>query len=182
MQKLFVHILAILRRVLPGIGPASKTGGRPDVISPPQSYRQRQVFPAAQPNVYLRLLSDTTPLKRGKLGALLGASLGTLVIAGFTGPAMGQAGEEACAFVMELRSPYTVERILRQFPNDPCVPIMLAAIPSHLLRRIDVDLIQDLPASQLRKVPGDVLEEIGISSTRGVSRTYRDDDDDEGGY
>ena len=179
MQKLFVHILAILTRVLAGNGSESKISRGVEVMAPPQTFRPRQVSPAAPARVYLRLLSDVGTARRGKMGTLLGASLGTVVIAAFTGPAMGQAGEESCAFVSELRSPYTVERILRQFPNDPCVPVMLAALSPQLLRRVDVKLIRDLPASQLNKVPGDVLEDLGISPTRGFAE---DNDRDAGAY
>ena len=165
MQKLLGHILAIVRRVLPGNRPATSASGV-DVIAPPQSFRRRQVSESVPSPVYLRLLSDATPARRGKLG-LLGASIGTVVIAGFTGPALGQSGEEACAFVTELRSPYTVERILRRFPNDPCIPVMLEALPSSLLRRVDIELIQTLPPAQLRRVDNEVLEDLGIT-TRSI--------------
>src|SRR5215213_4520650 len=105
MQKLLVHILAILRRVLKWRSPTGGVGGI-EAIAPPQRFRPRQVSESVPAPVYLRLLSDPTPAKRGRLG-LLGASIGTVVIAGFTGPALGQSGEEACSFVTELRSPYT---------------------------------------------------------------------------
>lgn len=177
MQKLFVSIQAMLRRARQESDTSSDGGLK--FIAPPTSFRLRQVSGPAPSRVYLRLLNTATSTKQGKLASLLGASIGTVVIAGFTGPALGQSGEEACAFVAELRSPYTVERILRQFPNDPCVPVMLAAIPAELLHRVDLELIQDLPPSQLGKLSDDLLEDLGIA-TRSVDRY--DNDRDSGSY
>jgi hypothetical protein len=86
--------------------------------------------------------------------------------------------EEACAFVYELRSPYTVERVLRQFPNDPCIPVLLESLPPQLLGRIDANIVANLPASQLGKISIEVLQTLGIQAapgvtTRAVPRTYR---------
>src|SRR5688572_10429424 len=118
MQKLLSHVLAILSRVL-------NRRERPRAEGIPATYRSRQVARTAQPKVYLKLLS---PGERRKFGPVIGASIGTVVVAGFTGPALAQS-EESCAFVWELRSPYTVERVLRNFPTDPCIPILLEALP-----------------------------------------------------
>ena len=172
MQKLFVHILAILRRIFPS---------NPAIVSQPapQEFRRRQVARAPEPKVYLKILSAA---ERRTFGPLLSASLGTIVVAGFTGPAMAQ-GEQSCAWVYELRSPYTVERVLTRYPSDPCIPALIEALPPQLLSRIDVNIIANLPASQLRKVDSDILQDLGIT-TRGVSRDDYgdDDDDDDGGY
>lgn len=121
-----------------------------------------------------------TPLVRpagrlpGKSVMGLGASLTSVAAATLTTPVMGQnPNEEACAFVLELRSPYTVERVLSEFPNDPCVPIMLAGMSPRLLARISPELVAALPPSQLRRVPPEVLAKLGIRapSTRSVAPT-----------
>ena len=65
MQKLLVHILAILGRMLPG---AQKSARGVEIIAPPQSFRTRQVSESVPAPVYLRLLSNATPAKRGRLG------------------------------------------------------------------------------------------------------------------
>jgi hypothetical protein len=107
-----------------------------------------------------------------KAGSLLGASMGTVILAGFSGPALGQSGEEACAFVLQLRSPYTVERVLEQFPNDPCIPVMLTTISPQLLARVSRAKVLALPASQLRRIPQEVLDQLGGgSSTRSLPGT-----------
>jgi len=172
MQKLLAHILATIRRALSASESVSTSPA-------PRTFRQRQVGRAPEPNVYLKILS---PAERRTFSPLLSASLGTIVIAGFSGPALAQ-GEEACAFVYELRSPYTIERVLTRFPNDPCIPTLLEALPPQLLGRIDVKIIASLPASQLRQVSADVLEDLGIT-TRSIGRNdaYNDDDDDRGSY
>jgi hypothetical protein len=146
MPKVFDRVLAMARRLLRL--DAREAG--------PQAYRQRKVGTGARQQVQLRLM--------------LGASLGTVVIGGFT--ASSAMGEEACAFIATLRSPYTVERLLEQFPNDPCIPVMLSSIPPSLLARVSHTAIAALPPSQLKLLPKALLDEIGytIPTTRSVPR------------
>jgi hypothetical protein len=53
---------------------------------------------------------------------------------------------------------------------------MLASLPPDLLRRINADLVADLPPQQLRNVPRAVLEILGIDprlgSTRAIQNPY----------
>jgi hypothetical protein len=97
--------------------------------------------------------------------ALLGASLGGLAIAGsVTGARAATAAEEACAFAMKLRSVYTVERVLREFPSDRCVPLMLSALSPSLLSQITPALVLGLPDFQLKMVPKEVMDQIGTAA------------------
>ena len=110
----------------------------------------------------------------GARALVLGASLSTIAVAGVTGAARAQsAAEEACAAVMHLRSPFTVERVLRDFADDPCIPFMLTALPPSLLSRIDGKLVQELSPRQLRNVPAAVLEILGLNPSLGTTRAIQ---------
>ena len=113
----------------------------------------------------------------GARALILGASLSTIAAVGMTtAPRAQSAAEEACAGVLHLRSPFTVERVLRTFSDDPCIPIMLASLSPDLLSRINPDLVTALPREQLRNVPRSVLEILGIDprlgSTRAIQNPY----------
>lgn len=171
MQSLIRSILAILAQSLTYAKRHARLVVTRDleIADRPHYFRSRPGlrFTGAQQLIRLRLVSDGSrgSLGRVKVGPFLGASLGTVVIAGFVTSPMAQSpSEEACAFVLELRSPYTVERILEEFPNDPCVPIMLAALSPQLLAKISPALIAALPRSQLRLVPKEVLDQLGLSN------------------
>lgn len=102
---------------------------------------------------------------------LLGASLTSIaVVGGTTGARAASAAEEACAFAMKLRSPYTVERVLTEFPNDRCVPLMLGALQPSLLAQLNKDVVMSLPASQLKLIPKDVLDQVGTVAPMGMER------------
>ena len=161
MPTLLQTLLTTLRRI---VAPPRNE----NVVPRPSTFRNRQVPAAAsRSRVRLQLISDGTRAGTDtKFGALLGASLGTVVVAGFASPALGQS-DEACSFVLQLRSPYTVERILEQFPNDPCIPVMLTSISPQLLSRLSPAKIMALPASQLRQIPQEILAKLGI----GLART-----------
>lgn len=103
---------------------------------------------------------------------ILGASLSGIAVAGSIDMSVAQSdAERACAAVMNLKSRFTVERVLREFADNDCIPIMLAALPEDLLARINPDLVAALPANQLRKVPRDVLEIIGVDPNRPNTTT-----------
>jgi hypothetical protein len=123
------------------------------------------------------------PRRRSRAGALLaGASLGTIA-AGLAAPAYAQSAEEACAFAASLRSVDTVSRVLSQFPNDACVPALLAEIPWRVLSRLDPELVASLPRSVLQQFPAEVLEEYGINpAALGSTRSITDVDEDDGAY
>jgi hypothetical protein len=116
-----------------------------------------------------------TPNKASGARALvLGASLSTIAVAGLTGAARAQtAAEEACAAIMHLRSPLTVERVLRDFADDPCIPVMLTSLPPSLLSRIDAKLVEGLSPRQLRNIPAAVLEILGLNPSQGTTRAIQ---------
>jgi hypothetical protein len=130
MQKFAASLFARLRAILDRRTAASLGQAEATIVRP------KRVWQPRPQNISLRLVTDPVAAKSLKAGSLLGASMGTVILAGFSGPALGQSGEEACAFVLQLRSPYTVERVLEQFPNDPCIPVMLTTISPQLLARV----------------------------------------------
>ena len=99
---------------------------------------------------------------------VLGASLGSIAVVGMPMAASAQgATAESCAFALKLRSASSVERMLENFPNDPCVPLMLGALPLRVLSRLSTQLIADLPRAQLRLVPRRVLQQLGLDPALG---------------
>jgi hypothetical protein len=125
---------------------------------------------AAGSDLSLRLITDSATLRALKLGTALSA--GTIAVAGFAGPAQAQTTEEACAFIVQLRSPYTIERVLQNFPNDPCIPVMLTSIRPDLLSRVSRDVILSLPTAQLDRLPAEVRDRLGLNGqTRSIGQT-----------
>ena len=103
---------------------------------------------------------------------LLGASLSTLAIVGATAGARAQsAAEEACAAVLNLRSIYTIERVIERFPNDPCVPLMISSLSPQLLGKLNPELVNALPPSQQRLIPDEIRDMIGVDQGPGTRRS-----------
>jgi hypothetical protein len=105
---------------------------------------------------------------------VLGVSLGTIAIAGSVMPAAAQSeAEEACAALFSLRSPFTIERVIRRFADDPCIPVMLANLPPNVLSRLDPEVIEALSPQQRRRIPQAVLDLIGVEGTGAPQGTSR---------
>ena len=121
MQKLLGHILAIVRRVLPGKSPTTSASGV-DVIAPPQSFRKRQVS-----ELFLFLSISACLATRRRQGAAgLGSSAHRLAPSSspvFPARPWANRARSPGAFVTQLRSPVDlVERILQRFPTISASP------------------------------------------------------------
>lgn len=113
----------------------------------------------------------------GARALILGASLSTIAVVGMTSaPRAQSAAEGACASVLRFQTVFRVERVLRRYGDDPCIPYMLAALSPGLLSRIDRELVMGLPPEQLENIPRAVLEIVGIDprlgSTRAIQNPY----------
>lgn len=107
---------------------------------------------------------------------VLGVSLSTIAIVGSASPSVAQsAAEEACSTLFSLRSPFTIERVIQRFPNEPCIPVMLANLSPDILSRLNPDILSSLSPQQLRRIPQGVLDIIGVETEGrprlGTSRT-----------
>ncbi|GLQ58001.1 hypothetical protein [Devosia nitrariae] len=97
---------------------------------------------------------------------VLGPSLAVLTMVGTPSVSLGQNAslEEACEAFLNLRSPAVIERVIVNYADHPCVPLLLASLPAENLSRISPQVVATLPHAQLRKIPRVVLEQLGISA------------------
>ncbi len=91
-------------------------------------------------------------------------------------PANAQStAEEACAAALSLRYPEHVERAIQLFPRDPCIAVMLSALPVRVLSQLSPEVVASLPRSQLERVSPEALAAMGVSvpaqTTRSVGAT-----------
>lgn len=121
-------------------------------------------------------MANSDQTGQGKGRALLrklvvGVSLGTIatVGSGTAVHAQNDSAYESCSFALNLKSASAINRVLETFPNDPCVPVMLASLSPRELSRIDRDLVAALPRAQLRKVPREVLAQLDLPANLGSS-------------
>lgn len=103
---------------------------------------------------------------------VLGPSLAALTMVGTPPVSLAQTVslEEACEAFLNLRSPAVIERVIVNYADHPCVPLLLASLPAENLSRISPQVVATLPRAQLRRIPGVVLEQLGLDGRLGSSR------------
>lgn len=99
--------------------------------------------------------------------------LGSLALFGhWSQPVSAQAtAEEACAAALSLRYPGHVERAIQLFPQDPCIAVMLSALPARVLSQLSPEIVATLPRSQLQRVSPEALAALGITLAAPTSRS-----------
>lgn len=104
---------------------------------------------------------------------VLGPSLAALTMVGTPSVSLGQNAtlEEACAAFLALRSPTVIERVIANYGEHPCIPLLLASLPAENLSRISPQVVATLPRAQLRRIPSVVLEQLGLDARLGSSRS-----------
>lgn len=104
---------------------------------------------------------------------VLGPSLAVLTMVGTPSISLGQSAalEEACEAFLNLRSPAVIERVIVNYADHPCIPLLLASLPAENLSRISPHVVATLPRAQLRRIPGVVLQQLGLDSRLGAPRS-----------
>lgn len=103
---------------------------------------------------------------------VLGPSLAALTMVGTSPISLAQTVslEEACEAFLSLRSPAVIERVITNYADHPCIPLLLASLPAENLSRISPQVVATLPRAQLRRIPNVVLEQLGLDGRLGSSR------------
>ena len=119
-------------------------------------------------------MSRQSPARRttSMRSLVLGPSLAVLTMVGTPSVSLGQSAslEEACEAFLNLRSPAVIERVIVNYADHPCIPLLLASLPAENLSRISPQVVATLPRAQLRRIPGVVLEQLGLDGRLGSSR------------
>lgn len=114
---------------------------------------------------------------------LLGVLLGLAFFGQGSLPAGAQSSaEETCAAALSLRYPGHIERAIQMFPQDPCIPVMLSALPARVLSQLSPELVASLPRSQLERIAPEVLAALGIRLPAPSSRSVGASQGGSGGY
>lgn len=103
---------------------------------------------------------------------VLGPSLAVLTMVGTPPASLAQTAslEEACEAFLGLRSAAVIERVIANYAEHPCIPLLLASLPAENLSRISPQVVATLPRAQLRRIPSVVLEQLGLDGRLGNSR------------